>query len=211
MHLSFDFSFDHMPSHSIWYDTIYEATVLKRFSLKSVKQEFDFIRTVVKNTVRRHIKSVFLKNVLEKIKSSQNLQKQPHQFAAVWKGRFCKFWKDLILLSTFFKKTDFSGKTDWFELYSVDVIYTSIFSSFWKRVVTCQYRDRTFLPFIWDYSEVVILTAILQRKKLLVYEFHLLYYIWIGNPIHHHLSCGSFQPPNFVWLSWKFSKRKKMI
>ena len=33
----------------------------------------------------------FLKNVLDKINSSKNLQKQPHQFAALRKGRFAKF------------------------------------------------------------------------------------------------------------------------
>ena len=51
-----------------------------------------------------YFKSGFLKNVLNKINSSQNLQKLPLQFAAVRKGSFCKFWDELIFSNTFFKK-----------------------------------------------------------------------------------------------------------
>ena len=95
MHLSFDFSFDHMPSHSIWYDTIYEATVLKRFSLKSVKQEFDFIRTVVKNTVRRHIKSVFLKNMLGKNQVNPKFAKTAPSIRSCMEGPFLQILERL--------------------------------------------------------------------------------------------------------------------
>ena len=48
------------------------------------------------------LKSIFLKNILNKINSSKNLQKRPHQFAA------CNFLDELVLSSTFLKKTDFS-------------------------------------------------------------------------------------------------------
>ena len=37
--------------------------------------------------------------------------KTAHQFAAVRKGRFCKFLDKLILLSTSFKKTDFKKES----------------------------------------------------------------------------------------------------
>ena len=54
------------------------------------------------------IKGRFFKNVLDKINSSKNLQKLPHQFPAVREGSFCKFLDELILSGTFFKKTDFN-------------------------------------------------------------------------------------------------------
>ena len=56
------------------------------------------------------VKVRFFKKVLGKTNSSKNMQKRPHQFAAVWEGRFCIFLDELILSSTFFKKTDFSRK-----------------------------------------------------------------------------------------------------
>ena len=46
----------------------------------------------------------FLKNVLDKINSSKNLQKLPSRTAVNWWGSFCKFLYELILSSTFFKK-----------------------------------------------------------------------------------------------------------
>ena len=53
---------------------------------------------------------MFLKNVLNKINSSKNLQKLPQQFPAVREGSFCKFLDELILASTFLRKTDFNQK-----------------------------------------------------------------------------------------------------
>ena len=49
-------------------------------------------------------KVCFLKDCTWKNQVIPKFAKRPHQFAAVWKGRFCKFRDDLILLSTFLKK-----------------------------------------------------------------------------------------------------------
>ena len=61
----------------------------------------------VKNCLEYRAKVRFFKNVLDKINSSKNLQKLPHQFPAVREGSFCKFLDELILSSTFLRKTDF--------------------------------------------------------------------------------------------------------
>ena len=73
------------------------------------------------------LKSVFFKKVLGKINSSKNMQKRPHQFAAVWEGRFCIFLDELILSSTFLKKTDFSkDQTTCTNIYQSNSILTHI-------------------------------------------------------------------------------------
>ena len=63
-----------------------------------------------RNILVKYIKSIYFKNVLDKINLSKNLQKLPHPFLAVREGRFCKFLDNLILSSTFLIKTDFSLK-----------------------------------------------------------------------------------------------------
>ena len=61
------------------------------------------------------LKSIFLKNLLDKINSSKNLQKRPFRTATNWWNLFGNFLDELILSSTFLKKTDFMSwcMTEW--------------------------------------------------------------------------------------------------
>ena len=52
-------------------------------------------------------KVYFFKKLLDKINSSKKMQKQPSHTAANWWGYFCIFLDELILSSSFLKKTDF--------------------------------------------------------------------------------------------------------
>ena len=80
------------------------------------------------------LKSVFLRTYLiDKINSSKNLQKQPHQFAAVRKGCFCKFLDEFILSSTFLNKTDFIQ-------YAWNHYLAHIIVVFSPKIVTCPLR-----------------------------------------------------------------------
>ena len=63
-----------------------------------------------KNEINTFLKSVFLKNVLEKIISPENSQKLPRWNQWIQRGSFCEFLGETIFPSTFFKKTDFNKK-----------------------------------------------------------------------------------------------------
>ena len=75
---------------------------------------------------------------------------------------------------------------------AVDIIYTQIFSTFWKfRVVYIASSDFEFQSLAWRFIfetslcfELAIRTTVFQKTKILMYKLHLPYYISLKDRLH---------------------------